>query len=63
MSEQPETTVDFEAAEMFLHQARDAAARGDAQQSFAARKMVALALGLTDGPTPIFHLSHLKAAG
>lgn len=53
--------INFEAAEMFLRQAKEAHANGDQVTSFAARKMVAVALHLSDGPPVDIRTSHLKA--
>lgn len=51
---------DFAAAAMYLEQARAAYAIGDEHRSRSARKMVAIALNMTDVPAPVFHTGHLK---
>ena len=53
--------INFEAAEMFLKQAKEAHETGDQVKCFAARKMVAVALHLGDGPPVDIRTSHLKA--
>ncbi len=53
--------IDFDAAALFLQQARDAEAKGDEVLSLAARKLVAIALDLTDSPRSKFQTGHLKA--
>ena len=54
-----DATIDFDAAAMFLIMAREAHAAGDQTTCFSARKMVAVALRLSEGPIPRFHLNHL----
>jgi hypothetical protein len=54
--------IDFESAELFLQQAREAHQQGDATKCMAARKLVAIALNLTDGPRPAIQTAHLKGA-
>jgi hypothetical protein len=50
---------DFSAAEMFLRQAREAHELGDQLKCLAARKLVAVALGLSEGPNGKLHTGHL----
>lgn len=59
---QPEAErhIDFDAARLFLDQAEQAQTNGDETACFAARKMVAIALQLTDGPFVKVHTAHLK---
>lgn len=52
--------VDLDAAEIFLKQAREAQQAGDRVKLVAARKLIAVALGLTDGPAGILHTKHLR---
>lgn len=51
MTDAPDTTIDFASAARYLKIARIAHNTGDEAQFIAARKMVAVALGLPD-PTP-----------
>lgn len=52
--------INFEAAEMFLQQAKEAHESGDELKCFAARKMVAVALHLNEGPPIDIRTRHLK---
>ena len=52
--------INFEAAEMFLQQAKEAHASGDQVKCFVARKMVAVALHLAEGPVIDIRTKHLK---
>lgn len=58
---QPEEHIDFDSAAMFLEQAKTAHRTGDEKSCLAARKLVAIALGLTDGPVVRIHTGHLKS--
>ena len=58
----PEEQIDFDAAEMYVRMAREAHASGDKSTCAAACKMVAVALCLTEQPSPRFHLGHLAAS-
>lgn len=60
MSPHDERSLDFDAAEIYLRYAREAHEQGNNIRCFAACKMVAVALQLTDQPAPIIHTSHLK---
>lgn len=59
MSEQTTEGPNFEAAEMFLAQAKEASAKGDEARCKAASRMVMVALDLSDA-SPRIHLGHLK---
>jgi hypothetical protein len=51
--------IDFAAAEVFLQQARTAHEQGDQVRCLAARRLVAIALQLTEGPNGKIHTAHL----
>lgn len=57
---EPRIDINFDAAEIFLRQAREAFETGDRVCFIAARKMVAIALQLDGGPPVRIHTSHLK---
>lgn len=57
---QEEAPIDFDHAALFLEQARAAYQRGDHAACLAARKLVAIALNLTEGPKPVFRTAHLS---
>lgn len=62
MNTATDTTVeiDFDGAALFLQKAREAMATGDIKQFVACRKLVAVALGMFDGPVPRMQTAHLK---
>lgn len=53
-------SVDIDAAETFLKAARAAHEAGDAAMFIAARKLVTVALGLSDGRNARLETQHLK---
>lgn len=57
MSEAP--AIDFDAAEKFLRQAREARDAGDGKLCSACLKLVKVALGMTDMIPPRFKTGHL----
>jgi len=57
----PIEALDFDNAALFLQQAREAHQQGDDAKCLAARKLVAIALNLTEGPKPVFRTKHLKS--
>lgn len=50
---------DFDAAEIFLKQARQAQEKGDERTCTAALKLVEVALGLREGPNGKMHTGHI----
>jgi hypothetical protein len=54
-----DAAIDFDNASLFLEQARAAHQRGDHSTCLAARKLVAIALNLSEGPKPVFKTRHL----
>jgi len=59
MSDEPEF-VDFDSAEAFLKIAREAHESGDRQRYMAARRLIAVALDLTDMSGVRLHTEHLR---
>ena len=60
VKEVTDVPIDFDAAETFLRQAREAYAVGDMILCAAARKLVAVALCLGDNLGPRFKTGHLR---
>lgn len=55
---QEPAVADFDAAAIYLTQAKEAAASGDRNREAAAKRMVVVALGLTE-VQPRFHVGHV----
>lgn len=58
MSDQDDDHIDFDAAERYLRTAREAHEAGDHPKFVAARKLVAVALHLTESPMPKLQPQH-----